>query len=164
MQRKPSQPPLESRHHLLTNIKLIVEGKNKPSKDHKISYMISGGPPRKRLEYLLEIRGTGSVACHILDELKSQRRRAFKHRLSEDKVRELFREIIESRLLENIDAGGGFLPDSLVGSISIEYGQPKVTYYFLADEQQRHNQGLELNPSLAKMDSIFQGLISQISG
>lgn len=163
MHSKPSQHPFDSRRHLLTNIKLIVEGKDRPSKDHKILYKISGGPPRRRLEYLLEIRGTGSVTCHILDELRGQRRRTFKHRLSEDEVRELFREMIESRLLENISPGSRFLPDSLVGSISIEYGQPKITYYFLADEQQRHDQGLELNPSLAKMDSIFQGLISQIT-
>jgi hypothetical protein len=162
MLRKPTQPLVDARGHLLTCIKAIVEGAEKSKKEHQITYRVAGGPPTRRLAYTLEISGTGSVTCHIVDQLKEHRMRTFKSSFSADKVIQIFQELLESRLLENVDTGGGFLPDSLVGSITVEDGISRITYYFLADEQQRRNQGFELNPSLAKMYGLLEQLTIQV--
>jgi hypothetical protein len=169
MQSKPTQPtqppPSDSRKHLLASINAIVDRKEKPKKEYKIIYRISGGPPTRRLEQTLEIQGTGSITCYLMDKLKGQHRmQRFKQKLPPNKVIEIFQELLESQLLENVDSGGGFLPDSIIGSITIEHGISRITYYFLADEEQRENQGKSINPSLARMNAILQGLYNQVLG
>jgi hypothetical protein len=162
---QPTQPPSDSRKHLLASINAIVDGKEKPRKEHKIIYRISGGPPTRRLEQILEIQGTGSINCYLMDQLKGQKRmQRFKQKLAPDKVIGIFKELLESRLLENIETDKGFLPDSIIGSITIEHGISRITYYFLADEQQQQNQGKSINPSLARMNAILQELYNQVLG
>jgi hypothetical protein len=162
--KQPTKPPLDSRKHLLASINAIVDGKEKPTKEHKIIYRVSGGPPTRRLEQTLEIHGTGSITCYLMDKLNGQRRRRFKQKFPSDKVIDIFRELLESQLLENIDTDKGFLPDSIIGSITVEHGISRITYYFLADEQQRQNQGKSMNPSMARMNMILQQVYNQVLG
>src|SRR5215217_1665370 len=119
MLKKPTQPPVDPREHLQTRMRMIVEGAEKPKKEHKITYRVTGGPPTRRVENILEISGTGSVTYHMFDELKERRVETYKLSLSTERVGEIFRELLESRLLVDVDTGGGFLPDSLVGSITV---------------------------------------------
>ena len=160
--KQPTKPPSDSRSHLLATINAIVDGKEKPTKENKIIYRVSGGPPTRRLEQTLEIHGTGSITCYLMDKLHGQRKRRFKHKFPPDKVIDIFRELLASRLLENIDTDKGFLPDSIIGSITIEHGISRITYYFLADEQQRQNQGKSMSPSMARMNVILQELYNQV--
>jgi hypothetical protein len=160
---KPTQPPIDPREHLLTLIRTIVEGAEKPKKEHKITYRVTGGPPTRRVENILEISGTGSVTYRTFDELRERRVETYKLTLSSERVNEIFRELLESRLLEYVDTGGGLLPDSLVGSITVEDGTSEIVYYFLADEGQRHDQGLELPPPLASVHRMLRQLADRIT-
>jgi hypothetical protein len=53
----------------------------------------------------------------------------------------VFRQVQESGLLESLDTGKGFLPDSVIGSITLEAPDARLTCHFLADEQQQNAQG-----------------------
>ena len=162
MDSKPTQPTKNPRKHLLAQARAIVEGTGKASRQHKIIYRISGGPPTRRLEHTLEISGTGAVSVRHLDELGHARARELKSTLPPNRVTELFRVLLESRLLENVDQAGGFLPDSVIGSITISDPMSAVTYYFLADEEKRRLKGIELNPSVLTFSNVLEALSNEI--
>ena len=54
------------------------------------------------------------------------------------------------------DIGGGFLPDSIVGSITIEIDGKKTVYHYLADEEQRRNQKAILKQPVAIVHSSLK--------
>jgi hypothetical protein len=162
MDSRPTQPIKNSREHLLTLTRAIVEGTEKLRKQHKIIYRVSGGPPTKRLEHTLELSGTGAVNVRHLDQFMSTPTRKLKSTLAPDRVKEVFRTLLDSRLLENVDTGGGFLPDSVIGSITISDGMGAITYYFLADEQKRRRKGIELNPSISRFSNVLVKLSEEI--
>jgi hypothetical protein len=162
MLQQPTQPPRDPRGHLLSTIRAIVDRAEEPQQRHRIIYRVSGGPPTRRLEYALEVQGSGSVTLHLVDELRGHRTRTVESKLSSAAVMDIFRALMDARLLENVDTGGGFLPDSLIGSITVEDGASRITFHFLADEQQRRNQGRELNPSLARMHTVLEQLTNQM--
>jgi hypothetical protein len=159
--KQPTKPPADAREHILTHIRAIAEGKEKPGKEDRVVYRVSGGPPSRRLDLKLEIFGTGSMNHHLLDELDSRHTKRSKSHFSSDKVLSIFKRLVESRLLENLDTGGGFLPDSVIGSITVASGRLSKTYYFLADENQRRHQAKPLNPSLAAMLDLFQDIMNE---
>jgi hypothetical protein len=129
-----------------------------------LTYRVAGGPPGKRLETVLEVTSTGQVSLEHLDELSRQRRRRTAVRIPVDEVTALFRRVRESRLLEQTDAGGGFLPDSIVGSITIAASGARVTYYFLADERQRGWQSKEISPAIATIKAALDALTDRMRG
>jgi hypothetical protein len=162
MDSRPAQPTKNPRAHLLARTRAIVEGSAKPRRQDSISYRVSGGPATKRLEHLMEISGGGSVTIRHLDELAGTRQQTVKSSLSSERVAEVFRVLLESRLLENEDTGGGFLPDSTVGAIIIGDGIVSITYYFLADEQRRRALGIDHNPSVSRFSSVLRALSDEI--
>jgi hypothetical protein len=158
MATMPTLSPPDPRGQLLTAIKAVVERGQEPKEQLAITYRVSGGPPTRRLQFVLEVRGTGAVTAQTTDELEGARSRAVTSRLARDRVSALLQEILNARLLENIDTGGGFLPDSIVGSITVADGPARITYYYLADEEQQRNQDRALNPSVARVGSILEQL------
>ena len=159
---RPTQPIKNPREHLLAQTRAIVEGIQEPSKQNKITYRVSGGPPTRRLERTLEISGTGAVSVRHLDQLVATRAREVKSTLAPERITELLRLLLESRLLENVATGGGFLPDSVIGAITISDGVSAITYYFLADEQKRRLKRIELDPSVSRFTSVLEALSEEI--
>lgn len=164
MASRPTQPTKNPREHLLARTRAIVQRTEKPTKQYKITYCVAGGPPSRRLEHTFEIRGDGTVTVRHVDELAQARPRELKSALPPDRVTEVFRDLLESRLLENVDTGGAFLPDSIIGAITISDGMGTITYHFLADEQKRRLKGIDLNPSVAKFSAALQALSDTILG
>jgi hypothetical protein len=165
MDHRPTQLTKNPREHLLARTRAIVQRAEKPSKQYKIMYCVAGGPPSRRLEHTLQITGDGTVSLRHVDELAQARPRELKSTLTPERVTELFRDLLESRLLENVDTGGGaFLPDSIIGAITISDGMGTITYHFLADERRRRLKGIDLNPSVAKFSTVLQALSDTIMG
>jgi hypothetical protein len=162
MDSRPTQQIKNPREHLLAQTRAIVEGTEEPSKQNKITYLVSGGPPTRRIEHALEISGTGAVSVRHLDQLGAARVREVKSSLGRDRITQVFRLLLESRLLENVNTGGGFLPDSVIGAITVRDGMSAITYYFLADEQKRRFKGIELNPSVSRFTSVLEALSEEI--
>ena len=164
MPSQPQQPKVGPRLSLLQAVTELAEGSQKPTARHRLVYQVSGGPPGKRLEQTLEISGTGAVSLKTRDQLVRKAERRARAKVPRQQIQNVFRELVDSRLFENLDTGGGFMPDSMIGSIRFEDGTQKVSYYFLADEEQRQQQRKGLNPSLQRMTSVLDAMVQGLSG
>src|ERR1700730_9056748 len=134
------QDPRELLRARIANLAHAPEGQ---LKEIALVYLVSGGPPGKRITTILRVSGAGEVTLQHSDELRKQKTVRRKMALARDEVMAIFRKVQDSGLLECQDTGGGFLPDSVIGSISLEAGDARVTYHFLAEEHQQQSQGKE---------------------
>jgi len=164
MSSQPQQPNAGPRLSLLQAARALAEGSQKPTARHRLVYQVSGGPPGKRLERTLEISGTGAVSLETKDQLLRNAARRARAKVPRQRIENVFRELVDSRLFENLDTGGGFMPDSMIGSIRFEDGTQKLSYYFLADEQQQQQQRKDMNPSLQRMTSVLEAMVRELSG
>lgn len=163
MLSRPTQPTPDPRQHLRARLAALADRTATPSDDDKLTYRIAGGPPKRRLESTLTIQATGLVTYSVVDALHAARARTSRLKLPSEQAAEIFGRVLESRLLENDDTGGGFLPDSVIGAITVEDGRAAITYYFLAEEQQRQRQGPALNPSLAAVIGVLEQLTERLA-
>jgi len=159
MPSRPQQPSADQRLPLLEAARALAEGREKPTARHHLVYQVVGGPPGKRLERTLRISGNGAVSLETKDELLGKATRRVKTRIPRQQIENLFRELVDSRLFENIETGRGFVPDSTIGIIGFDDGTRTFSYYFAADEEQREQQRRDLNPSLQRMTSIFETIV-----
>jgi hypothetical protein len=164
MPSQPQRPGEGPRLLLLEAAKALAEGKQKPTSRHRFVYQISGGPPGKRLERTLEVSGSGTVTLRSKDELLDNEMHRAEMKVPRKQIENLFRELVDSRLFENVDTGGGFAPDSTIGIIRFDDGTREFSYYFLADEHERQQQRKDLNPSLQRMTSILEAMVQELSG
>jgi hypothetical protein len=154
----PQRPFGDPRNILETHLSALVEGDAAAARRVLLSYRISGGPPGKRLLELLEVKGTGETTYKQEDELARGRRIRSRIRLARNDVLGLFQEVRASGLLRHPDTGGGFLPDSTIGSITLEAPNARLTYHFLATDTQRAAQHKELSEPLRVLKPILEGL------
>ena len=109
-----------------------------------LQYRISGGPPGKRLLQVLRISNDGEATYEERDELRDQKPIRAKTTLPVSEGLGVLREVEGSGLLNLRETGGGFLPDSIIGSIGILTEGAEVQFHFLADENQRQSQKKEM--------------------
>ncbi|MGQ9871190.1 hypothetical protein [Leptodesmis sp.] len=55
-----------------------------------------------------------------------------------------------------------FLPDSVVGSITLEVDGEQATFYFLVDEEERQGQNKPIAPAMAEAIDNFSQLSKQL--
>jgi hypothetical protein len=55
-----------------------------------------------------------------------------------------------------------FLPDSVVGSITLEVDGEQATFYFLVDEEDRLSQNKQIAPAMAEAIDTFSHLSEQL--
>ena len=161
MPSQPTRPGDGARLLMLERARELAEGR--ATARPRLVYQVSGGPPGKRLERTLEVSPSGGLTLRTHDESAGPPTRVTA-KLSRRQVEDLFRQLVDSRLFENVDGGRGFLPDSMIGSIRLEDGTHQFTYFFLADEQQRRQQQKDLNPSLQTMTSVLEAMVQEVSG
>ncbi len=115
----------------------------------RVTLRVAGGMPGERLAAReVALSGAGEAAVHaeeagaaVLDTTVE---------LSEEETFELLRKLGDGGedLVERYEAR--FVPDSLVGSVTIEVGGQQTTLYYLADEGQREDQQQYLSPPAAE--------------
>ena len=104
----------------------------------RVVYRVSGGMPHERLEHEFALTGAGRSDVRMADELEAAMApQEASADLDQVEVRELLEQIGVSldELVPRSEAR--FLPDSLVGSITIEVDGEAAEFFFLADEDQR---------------------------
>ncbi len=105
--------------------------------DMKVVYRIAGGMPNQRLEEEFIISGNGKTEVKALDMLASKPAERASLNLNRTDTREAFQKIrssLDSMVpLEKTN----FLPDSLVGSVTLEVGGEKTTLYFPIEEEEK---------------------------
>jgi hypothetical protein len=115
----------------------------------KVIYRMSGGAHGEFVNEEVIISGTNDVGLKMKDETRSQMMQEFSTQIDRNNIQSLFRNI-EGGMNSLVPAGkAGFLPDSLVGSITLEVdGKKSNTYYFLVDEDDRISQGKPVSPQI----------------
>jgi hypothetical protein len=146
---------MEARKELLERINAVVDAKAELGSGDRIIQVVSGGVAGERLESYVEVSGDGVVRHSIEDDARGMSE-TYSTTMDGKTLRNLFADIARSGLLDVSDVGGPFLPDSLVGSITLEIGGQKTVYYYLADAEQRRDQRVVLQPAIASVHSTLQ--------
>jgi hypothetical protein len=108
--------------------------------DVQVVYLISGGMPEERIEEEFRLSGGSEAESRFVDERTAEAAREVSAQLDSAETQQLFQRVASSldALVSRSEAR--FLPDSSIGSITIEVGGEQETLYFLADEGQRQGQ------------------------
>jgi hypothetical protein len=127
----------------------------------RVTSRIAGGMPGEgRVEEEFSVLGTNQATLRARatgaapEEASAQ--------LDEAKVRRLY-----ERLSEGLDSlvpreQARFVPDSDVGSITIEMDGEQATFFYLADEEQREAQGQTISPGMAEALKELSTLSRQV--
>jgi hypothetical protein len=110
------------------------------SQDVRVVYRISGGMPEERIEEEFRLSGSSVAESRFVDERTAGVAREVSGELDGAETQQLFQGVASGldELVNRSEAR--FLPDSSIGSITIEVGGEQETLYFLADEGQRQGQ------------------------
>ena len=117
----------------------------------KVIYRMSGGAHGEFVNEEVTLSGTNDVRLEMRDEAKPQPMQEFSTQIDRNNIQSLFRNI-EGGINSLVPSDkAGFLPDSLVGSITLEVdGIKSNTYYFLVDEDDRLSQGKPVSPQITE--------------
>ena len=110
------------------------------SQDVQVVYRISGGMPEERIEEEFRLSGSSEAESTFVDERTAGAAQEVSAQLDSAEAQQLFQGVASGldELVSRSEAR--FLPDSSIGSITIEVGGEHETRYFLADEGQRQGQ------------------------
>jgi hypothetical protein len=106
----------------------------------RVVYRVSGGMPEEHVEEEFRLSGSKEAESRLVDARTAEAAQEVSAELDRTETQQLFQRVASSldELVSRSEAG--FLPDSLVGSVTIEVGGERETLYFLADEGQREGQ------------------------
>jgi hypothetical protein len=162
MSSQPTRPFQDARELLKAHLASAGSGAGDHVRKITFTYRVSGGPPGKRLLLMLRVSARGEVTYEHHDELLGQKPIRLKMTLPAEETRSLLRHVEESGILDVRQAGGGFLPDSVIGSIVIESDGAQVTYHFLAEEHQQKSQNKEPLPPMRGLKLRFEELCERV--
>ena len=129
--------------------------------DTRIIYRVKGGAPSGRIDKEVVVNADGKVETIINeDQLGILTKGKKSIEIKNNDVKNLFREI--TTFIDELAADDSkFLPDSEIGSLSIEIeGNNTIIGYFLPEEEERKVQSKPTNPNLSnvisKLEFFFQ--------
>jgi hypothetical protein len=158
MSSQPIRPFQDARELLKAHLASAGPGAANQAGKIVLTYRVSGGPPGKRLLMMLRVLAQGDVTYEHQDELHGQKPICVKMTLPANETRSLLRQVEESGILDLRETGGGFLPDSVIGSIGIESDGAQVAYHFLAEEHQQKSQNKEPLAPIRGLKLKFENL------
>jgi hypothetical protein len=99
-------------------------------KNVRLRFRLSGGMPSQRLEDEFTLTGDGKVTARRRDMLVEAKTHLGRRQLDREETRQLFQDL-EAGLDHLVRAEDArFLPDSVVGSVTLEAGGESLTLYF----------------------------------
>jgi hypothetical protein len=158
MSSQPIRPFQDARELLKAHLAAAARGDADQPENMALTYRVSGGPPGKQLLMVLRVSAKGDVTYEHRDELQGKKLTRRKMILPKTQTMSLLRQVHESGLLDLRDTGGGFLPDSTIGTIGMESEGSQASYYFLAEEHQQRSQNKEPPSPIRGLKLTFDGL------
>lgn len=146
---------MEIREKLLEKLILVIDNEGALDKEDRIVLGVSGGPFGQRLDSLIEVMGDGAVRYNVRDMLAGLDKE-YSDNLDKKTLVNLLTEIKETGLLKLGEKHEGFLPDSLIGFVTIKIGESETTFYYLADKEQRLHQGKAVPQAVALVSSALK--------
>lgn len=126
-----------------------------------VTYRVSGGMPVEgRIEEEFSISGNNLATARSVTEANLPQEATAE--FAPDEVQSLLTQVgqgIDS-LVPRSEAR--FLPDSVVGSITLEIDGEQATFYFLVDDEERQNQNQPIAPPMAEAIDTFSNLSEQL--
>jgi hypothetical protein len=121
-----------------------------------VTYRVTGGAPGEQLvDEELHLSGPNAVTARVRSVGAPMRESSEK--LAATEIEELLVQIAEGtdELIPRSQAR--FLPDSIVGQISVKINGQEASFFFLADEEQAKQHGKLLSPKAARaVDSLMR--------
>jgi hypothetical protein len=130
-------------------------------KNARIIYRVKGGTPTERIEKEVLVNADGKVETIINEDqlgVLSKGKKSITRK--DDEIKNLFKEV--TNFIDQLAADDSkFLPDSIIGSISIQIEDKETTIgYFLPEEEDRKVQNKFVGPNFSnvinKLESFFQ--------
>lgn len=124
--------------------------------DVVIDFRVAGGAPDQRYKLQLTTAGRRLDTCSLRCDKSDRHQVAERQKVDLDLVSSLAQRLLGSELLSVRDEAPRFLPDTLVGIITITVGDVTRRFYFAADPDQAAVQGLTTPPAiLAAADALY---------
>lgn len=132
------------------------------TEDIKVIYRISGGMPSQHVEEEFRLSGSGKAKVMERDVLRSIPAQEFTGEIDRAETGKLFQAIVPclDSLVPRSEAH--FLPDSIVGSITIQVGGEEATLYFLVDEEERMSQNKPIAPQMTETIQHFTEIFKRL--
>jgi hypothetical protein len=150
---KDSPQPIEAPEALRSALERAAEGK--PDRRFGISLLVAGGAPSQRYRFEFHARGSGAVSASLADDMSAREGKS-SERMDPSELGDLARSILASGVLETPAEPPRFLPDTLVGILTITDGASTFRRYFAADAEQASVQDAAPPSGLVKAaDAIY---------
>jgi hypothetical protein len=134
-------------------------GRDDLTKDVQIVYRVAGGMPHQRIEHEFRLSGEGKAEVKMQDALRDVPAQEAVGELDQAETRNLFQKVESGlgRLVPRSEAR--FLPDSVVGMITVEVDGEAVTLFFEPEEEARPADDIG---AVSPMKEIMRG-VGQVS-
>lgn len=128
-----------------------------------ITHRVAGGAPgERREEEELVLSGPDLVQAKVRWLERGALTTPVARALAPAETHELVRRLADDGAELFTRQTARFLPDSLVGSVTIEIGGEKETLFYLADEEERKDQQKTVSPRAAKTFGDFTALARRL--
>jgi hypothetical protein len=154
--------PLERDEPVATALSRIADGAytkggtDEEDDDVTIDFRVAGGAPGQRFKLALTTSARAVTACTFDDDVSRRHRVADGGSKHSELVASLAQQLTRSQLLSTRVVSPMFLPDTVIGTITISAGGMTRTVRFAADPDQAAVQGLTTPPEvLAAADALY---------
>jgi hypothetical protein len=160
---KANPVPLEREEPVAAVLSRIADGAytkggvDKEDDDVTIDFRVAGGAPGQRFKLALTTSAREVTACTYDDDVSGRHRVAQPRSTDGELVASLAQQLTRSKLLSTRFVPPMFLPDTVIGTITITAGGVTRTVRFAADPDQAAVQGLTTPPEvLAAADALYE--------
>jgi hypothetical protein len=151
---KAAPEPLEPTDVVATGLSRVAAGD--AVDDLAIDFLVAGGAPGQRYKLTLATAGRRLERCSVECALSGRRTASDRKEVDGQIVSALAERLLASELLSIREPTPSFLPDTLVGIITLSVGGVERRFYFAADPDQAAVQGLTTPPALlAAADALY---------
>jgi hypothetical protein len=126
-----------------------------------VTYRVVGGAPGDQpVNEEFHLSGPGLVHARMMQELQVVQESSLN--IAAPELKDVLLEISEGadELIPRSEAR--FIPDSVVGQISVKVDGQEASFFFLADEEQRKQHGKVLSPKAARLVETLQRLHKRV--
>jgi hypothetical protein len=151
--QKDTPEPIEEPAALRSALERAAVGK--ADRRFEISLRVAGGAPSQRYRFEFVARGTGTASTELNCEATDRQAKSTE-RIQPAELADLARKVLASDILDTPAEAPQFLPDTLVGILSITNGTTSFRRYFAADADQAQVQAAAPPAGVAEAaDAIF---------
>jgi hypothetical protein len=132
--------------------------------DLAIDFRVAGGAPGQRYKLVLTTAGQRLERCSVECALSGRRTASDDKEAGEQIVSALAERLLASELLSIREPTPKFLPDTLIGIITLSVGGLERRFYFAADPDQASVQGLTTPRALLAAADTLYDTAAQVLG